>query len=174
MTTILITGGIASGKSSVCSFLQEAGIPVYDCDSRVKAMYASNPDLVGRIEDAIGLPFSEFAMIFSDVQKRDALEKILFPELIIDIEKWKSHQNSGIAIIESATAAERPCLKCLYDKVLLIRSDLSERSSRNPKVFQRQGIQHPETIEADWIIDNNGSLEELKEKTLKLLKNITK
>ena len=37
--TILITGGIGSGKSALTSYLSERGVPVYDSDSRTKALY---------------------------------------------------------------------------------------------------------------------------------------
>ena len=37
--TILITGGIGSGKSVVSGILRALGIPVYDTDSRTKALY---------------------------------------------------------------------------------------------------------------------------------------
>ena len=57
MKTVLITGGIASGKSAVCARLKALGLPVYDCDSRTKALYDEIPGLKARIEKAIGLPF---------------------------------------------------------------------------------------------------------------------
>ena len=40
MRTLAVTGGIGSGKSLVCSFLAERGFPVYDADSRTKALYS--------------------------------------------------------------------------------------------------------------------------------------
>ena len=66
MKTVLVTGGIASGKSEVCRYLSSAGYPVYDSDSRTKALYESVPGLKGRVEEAIGVPFSNVAVIFED------------------------------------------------------------------------------------------------------------
>lgn len=37
--TLLITGGIGSGKSLVSRYMEELGVPVYDSDSRTKALY---------------------------------------------------------------------------------------------------------------------------------------
>ena len=65
MKTILVTGGIASGKSEVCRYLASKGLPVYDSDSRTKALYGSVPGLVERIEAAIGVPFAQIGVIFS-------------------------------------------------------------------------------------------------------------
>ena len=50
MKTLVITGGIGSGKSVVSEYLSSKGIPVYDCDSRTKALYYENPLLVMDIE----------------------------------------------------------------------------------------------------------------------------
>ena len=55
MRTIVVTGGIGSGKSAVCGLLREKGIPVYDADSRTKALY--HGDLLARIESAFGRSF---------------------------------------------------------------------------------------------------------------------
>ena len=43
MRTVIVTGGIGSGKSAVCALLRKRGIPVYDSDSRVKELYKSRP-----------------------------------------------------------------------------------------------------------------------------------
>ena len=50
MLTILVTGGIGSGKSAVCALLRERGVPVYDCDSRVKELYLIRKELVPSLE----------------------------------------------------------------------------------------------------------------------------
>ncbi len=49
MTTVLITGGIGSGKSLVCRMLEARGVPVYDFDGRTKELYDSDPELLSRI-----------------------------------------------------------------------------------------------------------------------------
>ena len=50
--TILITGGIGSGKSVVSGILRALGIPVYDTDSRTKALYEG--ELGMRLEEDLG------------------------------------------------------------------------------------------------------------------------
>ena len=54
MKTLVITGGIGSGKTVVARYLSSKGIPVYDCDSRTKALYYENPLVVMDIEEALG------------------------------------------------------------------------------------------------------------------------
>ena len=92
MKTVLITGGIASGKSEVCRHLASKGLPVYDSDSRTKALYDSVPGMKSRVEEAIGVPFSQIAVIFEDAAKREALEAVVYPEVLKDFLAWKAAQ----------------------------------------------------------------------------------
>ena len=89
MKTVLVTGGIASGKSEVCRYLTSRGFEVYDSDSRTKALYDSVPGLKTRVEEAIGLPFKEIGVIFSDPAKRGKLEAVVYPEVMKDFLAWK-------------------------------------------------------------------------------------
>lgn len=171
MKTVLVTGGIASGKSVVCRHLASLGYPVYDCDSRAKALYDEVPGLKARAEKAVGLPFSQFGVIFSDASAREALEAVVFPEVLADILRWKSGLgHSGIAFIESAIAAERPMLAPVYDEVWLVTAPLPLRLERNLKAAERIAAQHPEDVKADVTILNDGSKEELKAKIDNILK----
>ena len=54
MKTVILTGGMGSGKSAVCAFLKARGVPVYDSDSRTKSLYDRDPSLVQRLEAALG------------------------------------------------------------------------------------------------------------------------
>ena len=165
MTSILITGAIGSGKSEVCRYLASLGYPVYDCDSRAKALYDEVPGLKARIERAIGVPFAQIGIIFGDASKREALEAVLYPELLRDLREWKSRQKGNTIFIESAIALEKPLFRHTYDRVWLVRSPLSVRRNRNPKVAERDAVQAPiAPSAADIIIDNDSSIEDLHKK----------
>lgn len=172
MKTVLVTGGIASGKSEVCRYLSAKGFPVYDSDSRTKGLYVSVPGLVERIEEAIGLPFAQIGIIFSDRSRREALEAVVFPEVIRDFEAWRMEQEADTVFIESAIAAEKTQFRRLYDKILLVRAPLQKRLERNPKTAGRLAAQSPQSIRADFIIDNDGSMEALHAKIEEFLKKL--
>ena len=54
MKTLVITGGIGSGKSEVCRILERYGVVArYDADARVKALYSAHPTLLDDIEKAL-------------------------------------------------------------------------------------------------------------------------
>ncbi len=160
MKTVLVTGGIASGKSEVCRYLASKGYPTYDCDSRTKALYESVPGLKRKVEEATSLPFGEIGAIFSDPAKREALEAVVYPEVLKDLEAWKGGLNCRMAFVESAIMLEKPLFNGCYDTVLLVRAPMDARLGRNPRTAERAASQHlPD--EADYMIDNDSDLETL-------------
>lgn len=165
MKTFLVTGPIGSGKSEVCRYLASKGYPVYDCDSRTKGLYESVPGLKSRIETALGIDWSEIGIIFSDSGRRETLERIVFPLVADDIRAWKSGLDSRLAFIESAIAADNREFDGLYDGVLLVTADYGLRRGRNPKAAQRDSLQTFDLSGADWVLENDSTIEELHLKT---------
>ena len=165
MKTFLVTGPIGSGKSEVCRYLASKGYPVYDCDSRTKGLYESVPGLKSRIETALGIDWSEIGIIFSDSGRRETLERIVFPLVADDIRAWKSGLYSRLAFIESAIAADKREFDGLYDGVLLVTADYGLRRGRNPKAAQRDSLQTFDLTGADWVLENDSTIEELHLKT---------
>ena len=162
MRTVLVTGGIASGKSEVCRYLAEKGFPVYDSDSRTKALYESVPGLKKRIEEAIGAPFSKIGVIFEDSAKREALEKVVYPEVLADFLKWKASRSAGTVFFESAVALDKAVFEGQWDSVWLVTAPLEARLKRNPKAEGRlQAQQEVDESRADAVIVNDSSIEEL-------------
>src|SRR5690606_10250045 len=49
-----ITGGIGSGKSTICRIFEVLGVPVYDADSQTKVLMQTYPPLVTAIKEAFG------------------------------------------------------------------------------------------------------------------------
>lgn len=173
MKTVLITGGIGSGKSEVRKYLVSKGFPTYDCDSRCKSLYDEVPGLKSRIEETLGVPFSEIAVIFENDAARKALESIVFPLLHSDIRKWKdSHAGERIGFIESATATSHRIFDDCYDEVWLLEVPLSLRTIRNAKAALRAPLQSFAAAEADATIANDGSIKELHNKIDNLIRKI--
>lgn len=173
MKTILVTGGIASGKSEVCRHLASKGLPVYDSDSRTKALYDSVPGLKSRVEEAIGVPFSQIAVIFEDAAKKEALEAVVYPEVLKDFLAWKAAQAGPVVFFESAIALEKPIFDGLWDEVWLVRAPLEKRLARNPKAAGRLAAQkEADEAQADVIIENDSSIEELHVKVDKILNDM--
>lgn len=168
--TVLITGAIGSGKSEVRKYLDSKGYPVYDSDSRAKALYDSVPGLREKAEKATGLPFSGFAAVFGDPSKRLALESVIYPEVIRDIKEWKASQAGALLFIESAVALEKPQFAGFWDEVWLVEAPYGLRLSRNPEAEARSSSQAPVPRNlADIVITNDSSLEELHKQIDRIL-----
>lgn len=147
MVTVIVTGGIGSGKSAVCTLLRKRGIPVYDCDSRVKELYKSRRSLVPRLEKALGCPLRQAdgsldkarlaALIFSDEAAREAVESIVFPVLLKDFQRWRSRQKAPFVVLESAIILSKPVFDGLADAVVLVDAPEEIRIRR---VMERDGL----------------------------------
>jgi len=161
MMTFLVTGGIASGKSEVCGYLSSKGYPVYDCDSRTKALYDKIPGLKERIEKELDVAFRDLRVIFADPEKKDKLEGIVYPLVREDILEWKSGLDSRHAFIESANMLDYPLFDDLYDSVVMVVADEGKRAARNPAFAERASLQAHDAEKADYLIENNSTIEAL-------------
>lgn len=169
MRTILITGPIASGKSLCSRYLEKKGYPVYDCDSRTKALYENIPGLKEKIENALGISWSEIGIIFRDKQKRIKLESIVYPLVLEDLRQWKEQQSSELVFIESAIALDKEEFNNSYDQVMMVIAPLGLREKRNPLVISRNYLQNYDMERIHYVIENDGTIEELYLKIDQLL-----
>jgi dephospho-CoA kinase len=192
MKVLIVTGGIGSGKSTVCSMLAEDyGYPVYEADRRVKELYLEHPRLLTDIEESLGETFrgedGQFqparlsARIFS--QKEDLLkvESLVFPVLVEDFDRWKKENaTKAILVLESATILEKPSLLGLGDMIMVVDAPLQLRVDR---AVSRDGVDEnsvrarvasqklmneiseghiPENV--DFVIKNDSDIETLAER----------
>jgi dephospho-CoA kinase len=92
-----ITGGIGSGKSTVCRIFESIGIPIYDADRAAKRLIETDPDLVLGITDVLGQ--SAYAdgqyqrawvakQVFSDPELLKGLNALVHPAVERDSRAW--------------------------------------------------------------------------------------
>jgi len=151
MKTVIVTGGIGSGKSAVCALLRQRGIPVYDSDGETKALYDRDPGLTPRLEQALGLSLrgcdgrldrkALAACIFADPAARQTLEEIVYPLVRRDFETWRSQQQAPFVVLESAIILSKPFFDGLADAVVLVDAPEQVRIAR---VRQRDGLSEGE------------------------------
>lgn len=179
MRSVLVTGGIGSGKSAVCALLRERGIPVYDCDTRTKGLYARRPTLVSKLEKALGTPLRQedgtldkaglASLIFTDSQARETLEGIVYPLVLQDYRRWFSRQKAPFVVIESALILSKPLFDGIYDAAVLVEAPVEVRLKR---VMERENASREEVLrrmqaqtfpkdKVDAVLTNDGSLPEL-------------
>ena len=99
MKTLGITGGIGSGKTTLCRMLEKRGVPVYEADARTKALYDSDPSLIPALEQALGVTLRGedgkmdrgrlAGMLFADSRVRETVEAIVHPKVLEDFLAWR-------------------------------------------------------------------------------------
>ncbi|MBO5418638.1 MAG: dephospho-CoA kinase [Bacteroidales bacterium] len=187
---VVITGGIGSGKSEVCRIFRRLGVnAVYNADQKVKALYGGVPGLLDTIERSLRLtlrnqdgsfcPASLAKVIFNDRAALQIVEKIVFPYLKEDFNTWvKDYADEHIVLFESATILEKEDFDGFGDRVILVDAPVELRKCRaadrdrlpKERIEERMSNQQQMNSFADcqdrvdYIIVNDGTLEELENK----------
>ncbi len=174
MLKIGIAGGIGSGKSVVANILQQMGFPVYDSDSRAKALTQTNADIRQQLTAMFGDNLFKnnvlnkkalSQLIFSSDTNLKAVNAIIHPVVVGDFATWTTRQNAAAVFLESAILMESGLYQKM-DKIILVtapeklridrvmkRSQLSEK-----EIQQRMQMQKTEEAlaeKADFVILND-------------------
>lgn len=198
MKTVILTGGIGSGKSAVCACLRARGVPVYDSDSQTKSLYDRDPALVGRLEAVldVGLRTADgrldrrrlAELIFSDPTRKAAVEAVVHPAVLADFRRWKRWQRPKgwtygpvpFVVLESAIILSCPVFDGIGDRTVLVDADEEVRLRRavardgsDPEdVLRRIRQQHFDLSRVDAVLRNDASLEALSDETDRVFLNL--
>ncbi len=183
---IAITGNIGSGKSSVAEIIEGMGYEVIKADDVSKDLYITNEKVKKRIIENFGnesyidgkLNRSYLAeKVFSSEENIKKINEILHPPTISKI-NWlmkKALEKKDLVFTEAALIYEAE-MDANYDYVLVVAADDEIRKGRIIKrdntdetsFWGRDSKQIPqkEKIQlASFVIENNSSLDHLKNKT---------
>lgn len=187
-----LTGGIASGKSTVAGFLREAGAPVMDADSLGHMVIEPDGEAYGQVIEAFGQDIVSDdgrvdrrrlgEKVFDNPEQRSRLESITHP-FIAKLAK------RGVEMI-----GERGERLAFYEAALLIETGIHESldatvvvacrvATQMQRLVDRDGFtkeaaaariasQYPleeKLAVADYVIDTDVQLEETKSKTIDVL-----
>jgi len=176
MLKIGITGGIGSGKTTVCKIFELLNIPVYYADSRAKLLMVTNNQLITNIKELLGknsyntdlsLNREYIAkIIFNDKTKLQGINDLVHPAVKNDFEEWANKQNSPYVIKEAALLFETGSYQD-FDYNVLVSAPLELRilrvmkrdNSDKERVLSRvkNQMDDKEKIKlADYIINNDG------------------
>lgn len=189
MTRIAVTGGIACGKSLVGSFLAEKGLVVCDADELAHKLMMPGEPVFQQVVKTFGKDILNAEgeidrkvlgdRVFSDVSERLKLNAIVHPEVKKTWEKITAGSGSFVVnvplLYEAGEGEGWDAVICVYasesfQTQRLIQRGLSAEGARIRIAAQMQIME--KMIKADYVIVNNGSVEILKEQTIKIWRNI--
>ena len=177
MFIVGITGGIGSGKTTVCKIFEVFGVPVYYADERAKWLL-NNDNLIK--ESVISLLGSDAYLngllnrvyiankVFNDSTLLEAYNNIIHPAVAEDTLIFSSKYLDKPYILKEAALLVETGSYLTLDKLILVTSSLQERINR---VIQRDNVTEKEVLVriknqlpeeeklkvADYIIVNDGN-----------------
>ncbi|MFS0561046.1 dephospho-CoA kinase [Terribacillus sp. 179-K 1B1 HS] len=186
-----LTGGIASGKSTVSELFREYDIPVIDADVVAREVVEPGEPALAAIVEAFGaeilLPDGTLdrpklgSIIFPDPGKRETLNGIVHPV----VRERMTAERDRLKPLHPAVVLDIPLLfegnqLHLVDKVVVVSVDFEVQLERlmhrnnltEQEALDRIASQMPladKVARADAIIDNNGSKEDTKKQLKQLL-----
>lgn len=149
-TLTAITGGIGSGKSVVSRILRVLGYPVYDCDSRAKALMDADELIKQQIIDAIDRETIATdgtidrrrlaSIVFADAEKLAALNAIVHSAVKLDICRWAEQCGSRHSFVETAILFQSGLNETVSDEWRVAAPD----EIRISRVMKRNSLLRPE------------------------------
>lgn len=192
MVKVGLTGGIGSGKTTVSNFLLDYGIPVYNSDSKGKTLMNTNLELKNNIVSIFGERVYDngilntnllSSIVFNDSSKIEQLNNLVHPKVAQDFNQWVGKNNNKPILVKEAAILIESGAYLNMDKIILVVSEKSTRINRVSKrdnsdlesIEKRINLQLTDNEKikyADYIIENNSSLEHLKLEVLKVVNKI--
>lgn len=191
--TVVLTGGIACGKSTFAKFLAEAGCEILDADDIVHQLQAPGGTALPLIRKAFGdsvfRPDNTLdraalaAIVFPNPTARRQLEAIMHPLVRDAFNAWHATpaDTLRVAVIpllfEVGWHMDWPHITCLASSSELQLQRLRERGHSDAEARARIQAQLPlsqKINRAHCVVWNNGTLDELHAQALQWIKKVTK
>ncbi len=185
MLVVGLTGGIATGKSTVARMLQERGAAVLDADALVHELQAPGTEVFRAILDAFGPGMLTAdgtldrgrlgARVFADPEARRILEGIVHPALTAQIVRRVDALRQGgrtlLCVLEAALLVEGG-RRGIVDRLVVITAPEEQQVARlgakgglsEQEAWRRVRAQLPSALKArhaDYVLVNDGDLASL-------------
>jgi dephospho-CoA kinase len=194
-----LTGGIGSGKSAVTNRLIDFGIPVIDTDEIARQVVQPNSTGLQKISQAFGQDYIDSngtlnraklrQLVFNNPEKKVELEAILHPLIRQQTKqqitglKEAGATNIVIAIPLLVEAISKNKQPDYIDQIWVVDSSIENQIKRAclrdkaepgeiQKIIDSQASREQRRQNADIVIENNGSLEQLYKQVDQLIHSI--
>ena len=188
MFTVVMTGGIASGKTSASDLFASHGVPILDTDLAARAVVEPGQPALNEIKASFGNGVLTTSgeldraalreIIFEQPEKRLELEAILHPKIRAHINEQKNQLDAAYCIIvvplflESGRGYEAERILVIDVPTDLQRERLAKRDNTSPEqieqILKSQATREERLSAADDVIDNTASPESLAARVAEL------
>lgn len=187
---IAVTGGIGSGKSTVCKFIRELGYPVFSCD-KIYAELVQDKCFVAKLAEELGEDIVRAdgsldrgrlsAVVFGDAKKLKILDSITHPAIFKEM--FARAEGKGLCFFEVPLLFEGE-YRSLFDGVIVV---LRKLESRIADVMRRDGLSEADIcrrvdnqfdydngkLDGYYALINDGNIDDLRVEVKKLIAKIT-
>ncbi len=196
MLIVGLTGGIGSGKTVVSQTLKEEGAYLIDADQIARELVKPNTPIWNKLVNVFGKGILKddgsidrkglAQRVFSNPKERTLLNQIIHPRIKEEINRRKEEilqkDPEAIIIIDAALLVELGDHKEM-DKVIVVFAPDQQRVERLERrdgisqeeakmVISSQLPQEEKLRVADFVIRNEGSLEETKQKAREIFQEL--
>jgi dephospho-CoA kinase len=133
-----VTGGIGSGKTSVCKVFNVLGIPVFSADKDARKIMDSDEDIIDKVKIIAGkdvystgtLDRMELArLIFNNKNLLNEINRVVHPVVFDHFKIWVKSVSAPYVIMEAAILIESGASE-LVDRIVTIVAPVEERIER--------------------------------------------
>lgn len=191
MRKLALTGNIASGKSEVQKILVSLGYKVLDTDIVGHELLHNNTEVKNAFAEYDIIENNEISreklgkVVFSDEMLLKKLNSIIHPQIKNKIEDFFSANENEEKVFVAIPLLFEANMQDMFDEIIFVYADddlrLKRLMTRNnfdkdyaQKRIDSQSSQNEKINKSHIIIHNNGSLEDLKEKTYNMFKPVQK
>ncbi len=186
-----LTGGIASGKSTVSLYLASLGMEIIDGDLLAREVLVLYPEILTYLQDTYGdLIFQEGQLdrralgriIFQDEDKKRAYLDVIMPKIVEEARKRLKEAKGSFVVLDAALLFEEGLEKDV-DITVTVFVPYEVQLER---LLKRDGLTVSEAVSrirsqmplaekkrrADHVVDNSGSREETYQQINEILKSL--
>lgn len=147
-----VTGGIGSGKTSVCRVFQILGIPVFSADPEARILMESDESIKNGLNKLAGtelfadgkLDSRRLAdLIFSDTRKIEQVNRLVHPAVFEKFRKWSVQQDSPYVIMEAAILFESGAAQ-MMERIVTVTAPVEQRIER---VMRRNDLSRVQVLD---------------------------
>ena len=193
MTRVGLTGGVASGKSTVSAILAELGAVVIDADLLAREVVAPGteglaavveefgPDVLGP-DGGLDRPRLG-ALVFADPERRRALESIIHPRVRARAAEIEAAARAGAVVVHDIPLLAETGQAASFEAVVVVDVPVEVQVDRMVRVrgmseadararIAAQADRDARLAVATYVVENTGDLDELRARVEEVYRTI--